>query len=141
MTVEPGIVFCQLAPWQFRDPGQNNLRRTYRRRSFLLSRLPGNLGARSSAPLLARFSQPAGETERRFPEGFYLDTREEWDDPHRFFRWRADSGWWRVEKWLAASRALEKPVHLPERNHLLLECVSQQFKHLVEHVGRINVTV
>jgi hypothetical protein len=28
-----------------------------------------------------------GEHEKRWLEGLYLDTPEEWDDPYRFFRW------------------------------------------------------
>ncbi len=56
------IVFCQLTPDQFSyEPGQRNLKRTFRRISFLISRLLANHGARGSTPILARFSSPVGE--------------------------------------------------------------------------------
>ena len=32
-------------------------------------------------------TQEATGDERRWLEGLYLDTPEEWDDPYRFFRW------------------------------------------------------
>lgn len=84
------VVFCQLAPWQFEyREGQFNIKRTFRRTSFLLARLLGNLGAQGSTPLLARFRSPVepGRPEKRWRTGLYLDVPEEWDDPYRFFRW------------------------------------------------------
>jgi hypothetical protein len=82
------IVFCQLVPWQFGPSAQSNLKRTYRRTSFLVSRLLGNMGVRASTPLLERFHRPVqAETKQRWLEGLYLDQPEEWDDPYRFFRW------------------------------------------------------
>jgi hypothetical protein len=83
------VVFCQLAPWQFQDNKQPNLKRTYRRTSFLLSRLLANMGVAASTPVLPRFSRPvtAAPSEHRWLEGLYLDQPEEWDDPYRFFRW------------------------------------------------------
>ena len=45
------------------------------------------MGATSRTPLLAHISKPVGENEKRWLEGLYLDTPEEWDDPYRFFRW------------------------------------------------------
>ena len=82
------IVFCQLAPWQF-DPKQYYLKKTFRRSSFLVSRLLGNMGVASSTPLLARFETPLdpAKHEQRWLDGLYLDQPEEWDDPYRFFRW------------------------------------------------------
>lgn len=82
------VVFCQLVPWQFAYQENPGLRRTFRRSSFLLTRLLGNLGAASATPLLTRLSTPVvgNETSRWLP-GLYLDTPEEWDDPYRFFRW------------------------------------------------------
>jgi hypothetical protein len=82
-------VFCQLAPWQFGGSAQGNLRRTFRRTAFLLSRLLANLGVASSTPLLERFHRPvdAAQAEPRWLAGLYLDQPEEWDDPYRFFRW------------------------------------------------------
>jgi hypothetical protein len=83
------VVFCQLAPWQFDNVKQMNLKRTFRRTSFLVTRLLGNLGAAGSTPVLARFHSPASaaKPEKRWLEGLYLDQPEEWDDPYRFFRW------------------------------------------------------
>ena len=81
------VAFCQIAPWHF-DPQQSmNLKRTFRRFSFALSRLIGNLGAARSSLLLKRISTAPREDEKRWLEGFYLVTPEEWDDPYRFFRW------------------------------------------------------
>jgi beta-galactosidase len=74
-------------PWSFSFHEQYNLRKTYRRTSFLLARLLSNLGAASSTPLLDRFRSPAKEGEKRWLDGLYLDEPEEWDDPYRFFRW------------------------------------------------------
>ena len=81
------VVFCQLAPWSFASTNQNNLRRTYRRASFLVTRLLANMGAAGSAPVLERFHTPAGNNETRWLQGCYLDTPQEWDDPYRFFCW------------------------------------------------------
>src|SRR5439155_20525732 len=79
------IVFDQLAPWQFDAKQPMNVKRTFRRSAFLLSRLLGNMGVGGSTPVLARFHAPvnvAGD-EKRWLEGLYLDTPEEWDDPYR----------------------------------------------------------
>jgi hypothetical protein len=83
------IVFCQLVPWHYDYSKQYNLKRTYRRASFLVSRLLANMGVEGSTPLLARFSEPVAATapEERWLDGLYLDQPEEWDDPYRFFRW------------------------------------------------------
>lgn len=83
------VVLCQLAPWQFSDPKQSNLRRTHRRAAFLVSRLLANMGVAGSTPLLDRFHRPASgwRSEQRWLDGFYVDKPEEWDDPYRFFRW------------------------------------------------------
>ena len=84
------VVFCQLAPWQF-DYGneQHNVKQTFRRSGFLLSRIMGNLGIESSTAVPDRFNQPVdeGKSEKRWLDGLYLDEPEEWDDPYRFFRW------------------------------------------------------
>lgn len=85
------ILFCQLTPWQF-DSHQQTTKRTFRRTSYLLSRVLGNFGAESQTPLLDRFAKPlpsikAGASEQRWLTGFYLDTPEEWDDPYRYFQW------------------------------------------------------
>jgi hypothetical protein len=77
-----------------------NLKCTFRRCAYLVSRLAANLGAAGSTPILARIGSPpspyplprGGEgrvrgDERRWLEGLYLDVPEEWDDSYRFFRW------------------------------------------------------
>jgi hypothetical protein len=83
------IIFCQLIPWEFDPAKQSNLKRTFRRTSFVLTRLLANLDVTTASPLLARFNTPvdAARSERRWLNGFYLDQPEEWDDPYRFFRW------------------------------------------------------
>jgi len=82
------VVFCQLAPWQFDySGGKMNVKRTFRRVSCLAARLLANLSAASETPLAARFAKPPAANEKRWLDGFYLDTPEEWDDPYRFFRW------------------------------------------------------
>jgi hypothetical protein len=82
------VIFCQLPPWQFDYSGaQMNIKRTFRRVSCLSARLLANMGAASQTPLFAHISKPVGEHEKRWLEGLYLDTPEEWDDPYRFFRW------------------------------------------------------
>jgi hypothetical protein len=75
--------------WRFSCGVQYNLRKTYRRSSFVVSRVLANLGAAASTPVLSRFSQPvtSERAERRWLDGLYLDQPEEWDDPYRFFRW------------------------------------------------------
>jgi len=83
------IVFCQFAPWQFDYKKLYNLKRTFRRTSYLLTRLLANMGAAGKTPILERFSNPvdASKSEKRWLEGLYMDVPEEWDDPYRFFRW------------------------------------------------------
>ncbi|HMC27311.1 MAG TPA: hypothetical protein VKM56_05890, partial [Verrucomicrobiae bacterium] len=83
------IVFCQIVPWQFDPTQQSNLKRTYRRASFVLTRVLANLRVASASPIVARFHAPveAANSEKRWLNGLYLDQPEEWDDPYRFFRW------------------------------------------------------
>ena len=66
-----------------------NLKRTFRRASYLVTRLAANMGAAGPTPILARFRSPvtASKPEQRWLDGLYLDVPEEWDDPYRFFRW------------------------------------------------------
>ena len=64
-------------PWFFTwRTEQQNLRRTYRRTSFLLTRLLANMGVRGKTPLLSRFSTPASGAVKESvvkDEGFRLD--------------------------------------------------------------------
>jgi hypothetical protein len=83
------VVFCQLVPWQFQYGEQSNLKRTYRRSSYLVTRLLANMRVDGASPVLARFSTPVSSapSEKRWRDGLYLDPPEESDDPYRFFRW------------------------------------------------------
>ena len=83
------IIFCQIVPWHFDGNQQSNLKRTYRRASFLLTRLLANLRVAGTSPIVTRFNAPVDPTssEKRWLDGLYLDQPEEWDDPYRFFRW------------------------------------------------------
>ena len=59
MNLEAG-----LASWYFNHgPEQFNLRRTFGRTSFAVSRLLGNLGVSGSTPLLERFADPVGASK------------------------------------------------------------------------------
>jgi hypothetical protein len=82
-------VICQMVPWQLDYAKQYNLKRTFRRSSFLLTRLLGNLGVACPTPLLGRFHDPVSDPKavNRCLDGLYLDKPEEMDDPYRFFRW------------------------------------------------------
>jgi beta-galactosidase len=82
------ILFFQMAPWEFEKRELSNVKRTYRRAAFAVSRLAANLGAISSCPILGRFATaPDLQHDKRWLEGLYVDLPEEWDDPYRFFRW------------------------------------------------------
>ena len=85
---QANVVFCQLVPWHFEYQNNFGLKRTFRRTSYLLTRLLSNMGVSSKTPLLDRVSKPVEKDEPdRWLDGFYLDKPEEWDDPYRFFRW------------------------------------------------------
>jgi beta-galactosidase len=83
------VIFDQLVPWEFDPTKQANLKRTFRRASFTLSRLLANSGVAGITPILARFNTPVdvANNEKRWLNGLYLDQPEEWDDPYRHFRW------------------------------------------------------
>jgi beta-galactosidase len=83
------VVFCQLVPWQFDYKKLYNVKRTFRRTSYLVTRLLANMGAVGQTPLLEHFGTPVdvSKVEKRWLKGLYMDTPEEWDDPYRFFRW------------------------------------------------------
>ncbi|MEO0069571.1 MAG: carbohydrate binding domain-containing protein, partial [candidate division WOR-3 bacterium] len=54
-----------MQPWFFSwQTEQHNLRKTYRRTSFLLTRLLANMGVRGETPLLSRFSTPVRSSSR-----------------------------------------------------------------------------
>jgi beta-galactosidase len=78
---------CQLVPWQFDPANSMNLKRTYRRSSFLLTRLLCNMGAECTSPVLDDAVKPLTSTDHRWLDGLYLDTPTDWDDPYRFFGW------------------------------------------------------
>jgi len=59
------ILFCQLAPWQFGGSKQSNLKRTYRRVSFLVSRLLANMGVSGSTILSIPLSLLGGSRRSR----------------------------------------------------------------------------
>ncbi|MBC8427773.1 hypothetical protein H8D98_00780, partial [bacterium] len=84
------VVFCQLTPWQFDYQKLYHVKMTFRRTSFLVTRLLANMGVIGVTPLLSRFSSPVDEdveTQGRWLTGLYLDQPVEMDDPYRFFRW------------------------------------------------------
>jgi len=83
------ISIDQMPPWQFDAAKSMNLKRTFRRAAFTLTRLLANLDVPSASPLLSRFNTPVdvGNGEKRWLSGAYLDQPEEWDDPYRHFRW------------------------------------------------------
>jgi hypothetical protein len=84
-----GVVFFQIVPWQLDYAKQYNLKRSFRRSSFVLARLLAAMGAAGPTPVVERFKNPvdAKKVEKRWLDGLYLDTPEEMDDPYRFFRW------------------------------------------------------
>ncbi|MFC1716406.1 carbohydrate binding domain-containing protein [Candidatus Poribacteria bacterium] len=60
---DANVIFFQLAPWQFDYEKLYNVKRTFRRTSFLVTRLLGNMGVSSdSTLLLSRFSSPVAVT-------------------------------------------------------------------------------
>lgn len=80
------VVFCQMLPWHFEAKTQS-FKRTFRRASFTVNRLLGNLGVAASRPFVERFGTAAAKDDQRWLKGCYLDQPEEWDDPYRSFRW------------------------------------------------------
>ena len=65
------VVFCQLLPWQFQFGEQSNLKRTYRRSSYLVTRLLANMNVDGDSPVLKRFSTPVSypRSEKRCATG------------------------------------------------------------------------
>jgi hypothetical protein len=65
-----------------------NARRTYRRASFVMTRLLADLGVACPTPLLSRFGSPlTDKAEERWTDGLYVDQVEAWDDPYKSFNW------------------------------------------------------
>lgn len=102
LATADNVVFDQMPPFQVsttmgalshpaQGPEKFNLRRTFERTSFALSRILGNFGVSGSTPLLERFAElakpDADITKGRWLDGLYLTTPTEWDDPYRFFGW------------------------------------------------------
>ncbi|MDA1193069.1 MAG: hypothetical protein O3A46_15445, partial [Candidatus Poribacteria bacterium] len=86
-SIQRNVVFCQIAPWMFGGTVRENERMPYRRTSFVLARLLGNMGVRGETPLVGRVSSPPPSEESRWLDGLYVDQPIEMDDPYRFFRW------------------------------------------------------
>lgn len=88
-TDDDSVFLCQFLPWEFAQDKQANLKRTFRRASFALTRLLTNLGVESGSPIVDRLTNAMTpfDLEKRWKRGLYLDQPEEWDDPYRFFRW------------------------------------------------------
>ena len=57
------VVFCQMVPWQFDSSKGMNQKRTFRRASYLVTRLAANMGVAGSTPLLSRFRDPPAANE------------------------------------------------------------------------------
>jgi len=87
LGLAPGVVFCQLVPWQFDYEEQFNRKMTYRRASYLVNRVLANMGVRGRTPLPERFAEPVRSDETRWLDALYMDTPVELDDPYRFFVW------------------------------------------------------
>ncbi len=89
---DANVVFCQLAPWEFDHENLYHVKMTFRRTSFLVTRLLANMGSSTTTRLLSHFSTPVGgavdaDDANRWLTGLYLDKPVEMDDPYRFFRW------------------------------------------------------
>jgi len=87
VALDGRVAFCQLVPWQFDYERFYNMKRTFRRTSFTLSRVLSNMGGQGTTPVLERFSSPVSAEEQRYLDGLYLEQPVEYDDPYRYFRW------------------------------------------------------
>jgi hypothetical protein len=89
------------APWFFSWPTeQQNLRRTYRRASYVLTRLLANLGVRWETPLLARFATPVSGPARDSvvrDGGFQLDADQDGRPDQWEFSANLKGADWRLE--------------------------------------------
>jgi hypothetical protein len=52
------VVFCQLVPWQFDHEASYNVKPTFQRTSFALTRLLANMGVRPDTPLIENLCKP-----------------------------------------------------------------------------------
>jgi len=81
------VVFCQLVPWHYDYKELYNRKTTFKRCSFAVTRLLGNMGVAFDTPLLARFGRAPGADSKPWLEGLYLDEPVIQDDPYRYFCW------------------------------------------------------
>jgi len=81
------VVFCQLVPWHYDYAALYNTKTTFRRSSFAVARLLGNMGVSFDTPLLERIAQAPGADSKPWLEGLYLDEPVDQDDPYRYYCW------------------------------------------------------
>jgi hypothetical protein len=88
LIVNPSFEAGNQGYW-FSYSEQYNLRQTYRRASFLVTRALANMGVVGPTPLLSRVSSPSStaKPEKRWLDGLYVDQPEDWDYPYRSFCW------------------------------------------------------
>ena len=80
-TAELNVGFCQLVPWQFHETGKMNVGEcTFRRVSFLVSRLLANMDVEAGAPILQRVHAPvAGALLKNAGSRAFISTsRKRW---------------------------------------------------------------
>ena len=80
------IALCQAAPWMFDYAKKPYVRTTFRRNSFLVSRLLSNLGA-SFATAAAFAGDPAQPAATAAAPNWYVQQPVAEDDPFRYYRW------------------------------------------------------
>ena len=99
------IVLCQAAPWMFDYEAKPYVRTTFRRNTFLVSRLLANLGARFDTSVAQRFAAktapprddsgdssvgngtPRVNQPGPWLDSYYIQNPESVDDPYRYYRW------------------------------------------------------
>jgi hypothetical protein len=81
------VAFCQIVPWQYDYGKLYNLKTTFKRSGFAVTRLLANMGAAFNTPLLSRFGQTPAADSKPWLEGLYLDKPVDTDDPYRYFCW------------------------------------------------------
>jgi hypothetical protein len=78
------IVLCQAAPWVFDYTRKPYVRTTFRRNSFLVSRLLANLGATFGSAI--NVARDPGQPAATAPN-WYVQRPVAEDDPFRYYRW------------------------------------------------------